>query len=160
MAMRDLTHELDARLEPVLQSINELTTPWIALGTGLQSIVEDPELQESAKNLLHLAVASLDRTVEAMEQFAVLGAHLDSETGALGGQAMQAARELTEAINQTTQLVQSIREGEGTLGQLVVNPDVYNSLASTSKELDRLSRSMRLLIDQVREEGASSLFAP
>lgn len=160
MAMRELTRQLDARLNPVLASIDDLTTPWIALGTGLQAIVEDPEIKDSAKNMLHLAVASLDRTVEAMERFAELAKHLDAETGALSNEAMRAARQLTETLNQTTQLVQSVREGKGTLGQLAVNPDVYNSLASTAKELDRLSRSMRLLIDQVREEGAGSLLAP
>ena len=160
MAMRAMTRELDARLQPVLASIDALTTPWIALGTGLQAFIEDPEVTGSAKNLLHLAVASLDRTVEAMERFSELAVHLDREADALSEEALRAARQLTEALDQTTQLVQSIREGKGTLGQLVVNPDVYNSLSSTAKELDRLSRSLRLLIDQVREEGAGSLIAP
>ena len=160
MTMRELTRLVDARLNPVLASIDELTTPWIALGTGLQAIVNDPEITESAQNILHLAVASLDRTVEAMERFAELAEHLDQETSILSDEAMLAARQLTQTLHQTTQLVQSVRQGKGTLGQLAVNPDVYNSLASTAKELDRLSRSMRLLIDQVREEGAGSLLAP
>lgn len=156
MRMRDL----DERFDPVLQSIVQMSTTWTAVGESMQRWLDDPHLQQNARDLMHLAIASLDRTVEAMERFASLAANLDEQSGAIGSEVLTAARQLTETLDQTTRLVASIRAGEGTLGRLVVNPDAYNALESTAKELDRLARTLRLLVDQVREEGAGSLIAP
>jgi ABC-type transporter Mla subunit MlaD len=160
MAMRDLNRQLDRRLDPALASLEALTTPWAAVGKGLSQWLDDDELQQGAKDLLHLGIASLDRSVEAMERFTQLTRNLDSRTDELSNQAMAAARQLTEALDQSTRIFAVILEGEGTIGQMIRNPDLYRSLTSTSKELDRLTRAMRLLVDQIREEGVGPLFAP
>ena len=160
VAMRDLNRQLDARLEPVLASLDALTGPWSAVGDGLSKWLDDGELQQGAKDLLHLGIASLDRTVDAMEVFGQFTRHLDTRTEELSAQAMSAARQLSEALDQSTRVFAVMLEGEGTVGQLIRNPDLYRSLTSTSKELDRLTRAMRLLVDQVREEGVGPLFSP
>ncbi|MCH2135643.1 MAG: MlaD family protein [Phycisphaerales bacterium] len=151
---------LDERLGPVLATMTELGTTWTTLGGTMQGWLDDPQLQRDSRDLLHLAIASLEGTVEAMERFGSLAASLETQAGAVGDEALAAARELTTTLDQTTRLISSIRSGDGTLGQLATNPDAYNALESTAKELDRMARSLRLLIDQIREEGASSLFAP
>ena len=63
-------------------------------------------------------------------------------------------------LAQTTSVLTTLREGKGTAGQLLSNPDLYRSLESTAKELDRLTKSLRLLVEQVREEGLTPLLSP
>lgn len=160
VVMRDLTEAVDLRLNPILASMAQLTGPWTAVGRNLNDWLDDTELKTGVEDVLHLAVASLDRTVEAMERFTQLSESLDASTSTLSAEAMAAARQLTEALDQSTRLFTSLRKGEGTVGQLLLNPDLYRSLKSTAKELDRLTKSLRLLVEQVREEGLAPLLSP
>ncbi len=160
MTQRDLEAAIDERIGPVLTTINSVAGTWTAVGVGLNQWLSDPELKASTKDVLHLAVASLDRTVETMERFATLASNVDQRAGELSAEAMTAARQLTEMLHTSSQLIEDLRSGEGTAGQLVSNPDLYNSLESTAKELDRLSRAMRLLVEQVREEGLGPMLSP
>jgi ABC-type transporter Mla subunit MlaD len=160
LTMRDLGHAIDERLNPVLVSMSRLVGPWSAVGENLNDWLDDPELKTGAKDVLHLAVASLDRTVEAMERFAALSTSIDASATALSAEAMASARQLTELLTQTTAVLTTLRQGKGTAGQLLSNPDLYRSLESTAKELDRLTKSLRLLVEQVREEGLTPLLSP
>ena len=160
LTMRDLGQAIDARLNPVLVSMSRLVGPWSAVGENLNDWLDDPELKTRAKDVLHLAVASLDRTVEAMERFAALSTSIDASATALSAEVMTSARQLTEMLTQTTAVLTTLREGKGTAGQLLSNPDLYRSLESTAKELDRLTKSLRLLVEQVREEGLTPLLSP
>ncbi len=159
-ATRDLNHAIDERLRPVMASIDNLMAPWSSVASNLNEWLADPELKDGATDVMHLAIASLDRTVETMEQFTALAGSLDRGTNAFLEQAMAAARELTDTLDQTTRLFTSLREGEGSAGQFLTNPDLYRSLETTADELDRLTRSLRLLVEQVREEGVSPLLSP
>jgi len=160
LAMRDLGQAIDERLVPVLSSIAILAGPWTAVGENLNDWLDDPELKTGAKDVLHLAVASLDRTVEAMERFAALSTSIDASATALSTEVMASARQLTEMLTESTSVLTTLREGKGTAGQLLSNPDLYRSLESTAKELDRLTKSLRLLVEQVREEGLTPLLSP
>mgnify|MGYP006970178791 FL=1 len=53
-----------------------------------------------------------------------------------------------------------LRAGEGTAGQFLTNPDLYNNLDETAKQLGRLSESMKLMVEQIREEGVGPLISP
>ncbi|MEN1704196.1 MAG: MlaD family protein [Planctomycetota bacterium] len=60
---------------------------------------------------------------------------------------------LDEAGSEITALTSRINRGEGTLGQLATNPDLYLSLEAAVRELQQLIRDARLLVEKFRDEG-------
>ncbi len=188
-AMRDIVDALDDRIGPTLGTINELGQAWAPVGDGLaallgngegeggegipgviaradavlasaQSWLDDPELRREANEIMHLALASVDRAVTALESLDELIAHVDVRSETVTTEIAGAGRALAEALHQASGIMTGLREGEGTAGQLLTNPDLYNRFAETATQLDRLSESMRLLVEQVREEGVGPLLVP
>ena len=155
-AVRDIVDALDERVGPALGAINDLGRAWAPVGDGL----DDPELRREASEIMHLALASVDRAVTALESLDQLIAHIDVRSDTVTTEIAGAGRSLAEALHQASGIMTAMREGEGTVGQLLINPDLYNRFAETAKQLDRLSQSMRLLVEQVREEGVGPLLVP
>ncbi|MEM1072201.1 MAG: MlaD family protein [Planctomycetota bacterium] len=62
-------------------------------------------------------------------------------------------RSIDGAAAQVEAIAQGIRAGEGTLGQLATNPDLYDALTATAEQLRQLVRDARLLIEKTRDEG-------
>ncbi len=50
-------------------------------------------------------------------------------------------------------ILERVNKGEGTAGQLVNNPDLYNSLADAATRLDAALREFQLLAEKYRTEG-------
>ncbi|MDP7029836.1 MAG: hypothetical protein QF733_06420 [Phycisphaerales bacterium] len=188
-AMRDITAVLDEQVGPALGAITDLGTRWAPVGDGLaamlgegeepaeitvpsivaradrtlaaaQSWLEDPQLRKNAGEVMHMALASLDRAVTALETFDDMASTIDRETTEVAGEVASAGRALAEALHQAAGIMASMQSGEGTAGQLLTNPDLYNRLEQTAAQLDRLAESMRLMVEQIREEGVGPLLAP
>lgn len=62
-------------------------------------------------------------------------------------------RGMGEAINEIRAIVGKINAGEGTVGQLISNPDLYNSLSDAAKRLEKALTEAQLLIEKYRKEG-------
>ncbi|MDP7069874.1 MAG: MlaD family protein [Phycisphaerales bacterium] len=188
-ALRDITAAIDERLGPPLMAINKLGEAWAPVGDGLasllgtgderseggipgviaradavlasaQSWLDDPELRRDASELMHMALASVDRAVSTLESLGGLVENLDTRSETVTTEIAGAGRALAETLHQASGIMTRIQEGEGTTGQLVTNPDLYNRLTETAKQLDRLTESLRLLVEQVREEGVGPLISP
>jgi len=188
-AMRDITTILDEQVGPALGAITDLGNRWAPVGDGLaamlgeselngqaaipavvaradrvlaaaQSWLEDPQLRADAGEIMHMALASLDRAVTALESFDEMASTIDRETTDVAGEVAAAGRALADALHHASGIMQSMQRGEGTAGQLLTNPDLYNRLEQTAVQLERLSESMRLMVEQIREEGVGPLLAP
>ena len=96
----------------------------------------------------------------ALESFDTLVQTIDRESTSVGTELAAAGRSLAETLHQAGGIMSRLQEGEGTAGQMLVNPDLYNHLAETAKQLDRLAESMRLMVEQIREEGVGPLITP
>jgi ABC-type transporter Mla subunit MlaD len=187
--VRDLTAAIDERVGPTLVAIKNLGKAWSPVGTGLSELLgppvpgeaatlpgvvqradtvlaaaaswlEDPELRAEAGEVLHMALAAVDRAVTAIESFDTLVSNLDSHSTTVADEVAGAGRALSDALHQASTIMTTLREGEGTAGQLLTNADLYNNLDETAKQLGRLSESMKLMVEQIREEGVGPLLAP
>ncbi len=187
--VRDLTAAIDERVGPTLVAITNLGEAWAPVGKGLSELLgppvpgepatlpgvvqradtvlaaaaswlEDPELRAEAGEVLHMALAAVDRAVTAIESFDTLVSNLDSHSASVADEVAGAGRALSDALHQASTIMTTLREGEGTAGQLLTNADLYNNLDETAKQLGRLSESMKLMVEQIREEGVGPLLAP
>ena len=51
-----------------------------------------------------------------------------------------------------------MQQGEGTIGEMMKNPDLYRNLEAASGRLEQVLIDIQLLVEQVREEGVGPLF--
>lgn len=187
--VRDLAQAIDERVGPTLTAITELGQAWAPVGAGLSNLLgpgtpgepatlpgvvqraddvlaaatswlDDPQLREEAGELMHMALAAVDRAVMAIESFDTLVSNLDTHSTTIADEVATAGRALSNALHQASSIMTRLRSGEGTAGQFLANPDLYNNLDETAKQLGRLSESMKLMVEQIREEGIGPLISP
>ena len=95
-------------------------------------------------------VDSADKTVKTVDAAAATAqqkmTELSDSAVATLRKAEDAAGKLAGALDQATQ-------GQGTLGQLMNNPDLYNSLKDATTRLDKALNEFQLLAEKFRTEG-------
>jgi ABC-type transporter Mla subunit MlaD len=133
-------------LATVIASANTAITNanrWLGDDSLLSSV------RDSASKLSAF-VDRADGAVKALETKATAG--IDAITAA-SNQAGPTLRSIQSAAEQLQALTVSINQGQGTLGQLATNPDLYNSLRDAAKRLDRTLTELQLLIEKSKAEG-------
>ena len=143
---------------------------------SIQQIVDDPkmrkDLQDSIANM-HTATETVNRIGNNIENFTKDLQKLSNDTsGAIGDtrvtiQKAQAhvdeiSKQLADRLQQISVLLtqfQSIAgkidKGEGTAGQLVNDPKLYQSQVDTSRELNATISDLKRLVEQWEQEGVS-----
>lgn len=176
--MTELGEEMDRRLGTLMSS-------WTSVGQHLSSLlgedasdertiastirrfndlldstiqwVDNPALRQNAESLLQKMPAVMDRAIGAAEELTRLARTLDVRSDEVGREMAETARQLRDLLDSSNRLVNAMREGDGTIGQLVENPDLYKSLEAAAKRLDQLLVDFQLMIQQIREEGIGPL---
>ncbi|MEM9084158.1 MAG: MlaD family protein [Planctomycetota bacterium] len=134
------------RLDTAVANANE----WIA----------DPDRRGRVDTILENVAGLSDEAAGTLERWTALAESLDVRAGELAGAGEQAVARFIEATDQlsvATEEVQviaaRINEGEGTVGQLVTNPDLYQSLDDAAKRLDAALIEAQLLMQKWKAEG-------
>jgi phospholipid/cholesterol/gamma-HCH transport system substrate-binding protein len=68
-------------------------------------------------------------------------------------EAQTTMKNIDEAAANLKRITSSVQNGEGTLGQLVRNPDLYNNLNSAAQRLETALDQGRMLIEKFKAEG-------
>jgi len=133
--------------------LNRMLASAEAAFDGANTWLNDEQMRTDAKSAVWKASQLIDQASAAME--AVAGAAKGVE-----GQATTLAADLRpviERMRQTLENVQAISEkvnaGEGTVGQLVNNPDLYRSLEDAGRRLAATLAEVELLVKKVKDEG-------
>ena len=137
----------DRTLTSVLRNANQLlqsTNAW----------VDSESLRENAEQFLKRMPAMADRAIGGLESVTTLARKLDQRSDELGLEMAETARQLRQFMDASTRLLDSMRDGDGTIGQLVKNPVLYNSMEAATSRLDQLLLDIQLMVEQIREEGA------
>lgn len=80
-------------------------------------------------------------------------ASLQAKANELVDKAGTAIAQVQQAGSELTMLIEGVNKGQGTLGQLATNPDLYRSLDDAAARLDKTLEETRLLIEKFRTEG-------
>ncbi|MGP1272482.1 MAG: MlaD family protein [Phycisphaerales bacterium] len=174
-----LTEELSSRLdsfERTASKVEELAETYTDVGRRLAVVLDSDEpgdrdlrsTLERIEAVLSQAESWLDEGAlladvrEAIDRFEASAEAIGDETRALRERtettldaADRALVSLDEAGSHMTELVTRINRGEGTLGQLATNPDLFNSLTATVEQLQALLKEARLLVEKYRDEGVT-----
>ena len=161
----------DAQLQRILQKSEvALDDIHLAMGT-VNDLVSDPELKESLKRTLRDMPRLFDEMRSTMsdardtlagfqrvsQQAETNLQHLERFTSPLGARGEEFVDNFSLIIRNvedlTSQLVvfsQALNEGEGTLGRLIRDPQLYDELSETVRSFNEASRRIRPILDNVR----------
>ncbi len=163
-----------ARLEQTADRVDALAEIYTDVGQRLAGVIDSnddraPDLKatlERIDTVLARAESWLDEGAlladmrDAITRFEDSATIIGDETRALRQRAettMDAADAalltLDQAGAEVTAIAARINRGEGTLGQLATNPDLYRSLEAVVEELQMIIRDARLLVEKFRDEG-------
>lgn len=127
---------------------------------ALEAWAGDEEMRADVKHAASRAATLFDQASEAVETWTATARTIDEQAQALGANATQAARDLGlmtasvgEAVQDVRVAVAKINDGEGTVGMLLNNPDLYNSLTDAARRLEKALTEAQLLIEKYRKEG-------
>ncbi|MFI4854269.1 MAG: MlaD family protein [Phycisphaerales bacterium JB065] len=66
---------------------------------------------------------------------------------------IESSRQLNAALRNLQDLTEQVNTGQGTLGMLLTNPDLYRSVNDAAVRLEKVLREAQLLIEKYRKEG-------
>lgn len=149
--------DVDAGKPPTLRSV---ITRLDSAAAGLTRWLGDDALRTDAKGLVAKADGLIEKAGQTAETWTKAGATIEREASRVSAsvdgvtaEATAALRKVSDASEQLTQLTAGVNRGEGTLGQLAKNPELYNSLRDAADRLERALREVQLLVQKYKDEG-------
>jgi len=131
---------------------------------NINDVMGDPRARESLKSTLNSlpdVIADLRTTVQGIGETVDTAdrnlRNLEGLTRPLGerGEGMVASIDRTigrldETLQQAAAFTKALNESQGTLGKLVRDPQVYNDLAQAAANVNKLTKELRPIVDDVR----------
>ena len=153
----DRFEKLVAKTEAALDSFNTAMK-------NIDDVMGDPAAREDIKNTISAlpeVVADLRKTVQGvgatvdtadrnLRNLEGLTKPLGDRGGAMVAQIDRTIGRLDETLQQAALFTKALNESEGTLGKLVRDPKVYEDLAQAAATVNKLTRELRPIVDDVR----------
>ena len=183
LMVTQINEALDERLQPVLGSVQSLSETYTELGDGLVAMVggggattdgptirstlarvdgalqllelwlDNDEARASMHDLMATGIIFVNEGIDLVNEVTMLAGNIDARSETMMDELVPVASELAGMLDTSERLLAAMRDGDGTLGQLVKNPDLYNSMEASMKQLEAAIISFTLMVDQLREEG-------
>lgn len=134
---------------------------------GADAWLNDPALRQEARDTVAKARQLMDEGSALVETWKATGVTADSTLRSvqqtsddarariadLGGKVNVTLEKIDSAAAGLSKAIENVNSGNGTLGQLATNPDLYNNLKDASRRLDRALEDFQLLIQKFKAEG-------
>ena len=154
----------DDRFSQMVQKTEAALDSFSAAMANINDVMGDPQARANLKQTLNAlpdVIADLRNTVQGIGETVDTAdrnlRNLEGLTKPLGerGEGMVAAIDKTigrldETLQQASTFAQALNESQGTLGKLVRDPQVYNDLAQAAANVNRLTKELRPIVDDVR----------
>lgn len=132
--------------------------------TKVDDVLGDEELRDSIRDtlgelpmVLEQARITLEGVEDGFAQFERQLENLDGITGPLGERGESIVLDVESAVRNldglTTDLrgfAENVRTSEGTLGQLITNPDLYQNINEAAENLEELTRQLKPIMQDLR----------
>lgn len=117
------------------------------------SFLGDEQLRTDARTAVQRANQLIEQATTAIENYTQLAQSLKQDSHELTQRLLPVADSLSVTLEEVRRVSKLAQDGKGTVGQMLNNPDLYNSLADAVRRLDRTLIELQTLIQQMREEG-------
>lgn len=147
---RTLSEKL-AGLDLAMRRIDEL-------GKDAQKWLGDEQMLADAKSAVAKANDLIDATASTVMTLTKTANSLQGNANALLASVQPVFDQLSKTLAQVELLTKQAQDGKGTVGQLMSNPDLYNSLNDSAQRLKSTLGEVELLMQKVRAEGLGVKF--
>jgi phospholipid/cholesterol/gamma-HCH transport system substrate-binding protein len=142
--------EVQAGKEPNIRSTIARADKALA---DASSLLSDEQLVADAKRVIAKANTTMDEVSSLAKAWTKTAVTVDSKIDSLTVQATTALRATEKAAGELALTLETVNKGQGTMGQLIQNPDLYNSLRDAAARLDRALVEVQMLVEKYRAEG-------
>ncbi len=118
----------------------------------------DDELRTDARIAVRNAKILIEQATDTMEQFAKLAGRIEADSESVSKHLAPVLDELASTLEEVHGLVALATVGEGTVAQLLNNPDLYKSLHDAAIRLERTLREVQLLVEKVKADGLPAIY--
>jgi len=115
----------------------------------------DEQLRVDAREAVTGARELLGKASDTLDRFSTLAENLDVQSVEVGQKLVNVSDEISSLLVVVRGLAEKTNRGEGSLGMLISNPDLYNALNDAAVRLEHALREAQLLIQKLREEGVN-----
>jgi len=154
----------DDRFEKMMRKTESALDAFNTAMKNIDDVMGDPAAREDIKDTISAlpeVVADLRKTVQGIGTTVDTAdrnlRNLEGLTRPLGerGAAMVAQIDVTisrldTTLQQAAMFTKALNESQGTLGKLVRDPQVYNDLAQAAANVNKLTKELRPIVDDVR----------
>ena len=128
------------------------------LGKDAQKWLGDEQMLADAKSAVAKANDLIDATASTVMALTKTANSLQGNANALLASVQPVFDQLSKTLAQVELLTKQAQDGKGTVGQLMSNPDLYNSLNDSAQRLKSTLGEVELLMKKVRAEGLGVKF--
>ncbi|MFM1804824.1 MAG: hypothetical protein RL136_1703 [Planctomycetota bacterium] len=118
-----------------------------------QTWLNDEQLRTDIRDAAHGASELMRDATVAASRIGSLADSLTADAAALRAGALPVLDRASASLQELERLMIAAREGNGTVGRLVRDPQLYEGLADAAKRLDESLAKLGLLLDKIRAEG-------
>lgn len=123
---------------------------WLS-DDGLRGTIDEVaiEARETLETVRSTAKSWDEAAIKLSEEVDVASDSVDEATVAF----IESSRQLNAALRNLQDLTEQVNQGQGTLGMLLKNPDLYRSVNDAAVRLEKVLREAQLLLEKYRKEG-------
>lgn len=132
---------------------------------GAEAWLGDDELRTGISGSVEEARAAFEKLGNSAQKFQEVGETIAKASRDAGedldegvARFVTAAESMTAALEEIRVVASRVNQGEGTLGQLLVNPDLFRNLNDAADRLDKALLEAQLLLEKYRREGVPIQF--
>jgi len=118
-----------------------------------QTWLGDEQLRTDARTAVTNANALIEQATVTMEEFAELASRIQTDSESVSKHLAPMLDELATTLEEVHGLVAAATQGEGTIAQLLNNPDLYESMNDAAIRLEQALREVQLLAEKLKAEG-------
>ncbi len=140
-----------------------LRTAVIRINTAIDEATEglrlarqwlaDEQLQTDVRGAVSKANQLIEQATGAVDRYSKLAASLETDANELTKRLVNVADQMATTLEDVRLVARKAQAGQGTLGQMLNNPDLYNALTEAAMRLERTLVEVQLFIQKVKAEG-------
>ncbi|MCI0629528.1 MAG: MlaD family protein [Phycisphaerales bacterium] len=149
----DLASGQPANLRTAVAKLNQALDNATEALEMARAFLSDEQVNADARAAISKAKVLIDQATAAFERYTKLADTIQTNTDELTKRLLPVADSLGSTLEEVRRLTLMAREGKGTLGNLLNNPDLYNSLNDAAIRLERTLVQIQVLIEKLQQEG-------
>lgn len=120
---------------------------------ALYAVVGDQQNQANIKaSLANLNVATA-RAIETMDTLKAVAGNADAKVNDLSQKLIADAEQISQLMMTINKAAVKMEQGQGTLGQMINDPKLYNNLVDATQKLSQVMSDFKTLVEDWKKQG-------